>query len=167
MKSLGVVDEIIWEEENEKRETYKNFPLLKTRIESFIFNALSNLIPLQTEDLIQQRYQKYRKLGTFSILDSSERQQSIQQAKEASSKPSSVVRSSSSGPSLFFKKLAEDIVLGERSKWLGKAPAAMSIPLILPTVLPLPIQKSSEAIDTPTDKSAKAVLGEIFFMKHF
>ena len=160
------MDEIIWEEDNENRETYKNFPILKTRIESFILNALLNLIPLQTEDLIQQRYQKYRKLGTFSILDSSERQQSIQQAKQASVKPSSVVKSSSSVPSLFCKKLGEDIVLGERSKWLGKAPAAMSIPLLLPTVLPPPIQKTSEVIDAPTEKSAKAILGEMIFTTH-
>lgn len=48
LKELGVVDEIIWEE----KETYKAFPILRSRIHSFLAKALSDLTTRTSEVLI-------------------------------------------------------------------------------------------------------------------
>lgn len=131
-----MVDEIIWEEEGEDaRETFKSFPKLRARIESFVRASLLTLLPLSTEELVQQRYGKYRKLGTFSLLDAEQRFQAVSDAKTASAssqkRPATSAATKPAIPySLLTKHLAEEIVLGERSKYRKLAPTAMNVPLI-------------------------------------
>jgi hypothetical protein len=137
LQALGVVDQIIWEEEGDNaRETYKSFPKLGARIEAFLRESLIALLPLTADQLVLQRYGKYRKLGTFSLLDSSERSQAVESAKSASA--SSKKRAAPTGaapakPSAAYSKLAkylaEEVVLGERSKYRKLAPVPMSVPL--------------------------------------
>ena len=72
LKDIGVVDEIIWEsaeQEEGKRETYKNFPVLRSRIQSFLLRTLTELSKMSSDELVAHRYQKYRTLGTYKILD--------------------------------------------------------------------------------------------------
>ena len=132
LQALGVVDEIIWEEEGAEadRETYKNFPKLRARIEGFLRASLLNLLPLSTEQLVQQRYGKYRKLGTFSVLDSQQRIEAVEAAKTASAAGSKKRAANGSvKPAASFTKLtqhlAEEAVLGERSKYRKLSPTAM------------------------------------------
>lgn len=134
LQALGVVDEIIWEEEGEEaRETFKSFPKLRSRIVAFVRASLRSLLPLSTEELVQQRYGKYRKLGTFSVLDAQQRAEAVEAAKTAAagSKKRAADGAKKAGPAhtKLTKHLAEEIVLGERSKYRKLAPVAMNTPL--------------------------------------
>lgn len=137
LQSLGVVDEIIWEEDGENsRETFKNFPKLGARIEAFLRESLLTLLPLTADQLVHQRYGKYRKLGTFSLLDSDERARAVESAKVASAsskKRAAPAGEASTKPTAahtkLAKHLAEEVVLGERSKYRKLAPVPMTVPL--------------------------------------
>jgi len=115
---------------------------------------------MSTQELVQQRYNKFRSIGTFSILNDTQRSQVIEDAKSASSKGriGATVTATTTINSLFIKKLAHEVVLGERSKFCGKAPSSMTTPLVMtkPIVKPVlkPLTKSSD------EKNAKAILDE-------
>jgi acetyl-CoA carboxylase carboxyl transferase alpha subunit len=69
LRTLGVVDEIVWENEGlNEIETYTHFPVLRSRILSFLTRALNQLQSMNADDLVQQRYNKYRSIGTFLTL---------------------------------------------------------------------------------------------------
>jgi hypothetical protein len=134
LQALGVVDEIIWEEEGDAaRETFKSFPKLRARVAAFVRASLKTLLPLTTEELVQQRYGKYRKLGTFSVLDGTQRAEAVEAAKvaAAASNKRAANGAAKAGPafSKLTKHLADEVVLGERSKYRKLAPVAMNKPL--------------------------------------
>ncbi len=167
LQSLGVVDEIIWEEEGEAaRETYKNFPKLGARIESFLRQSLMALLPLTAEQLVQQRYTKYRKLGTFSLLNGEERTRAIESAKQASAGSKKRVADAPAKPSAthskLVKHLAEEVVLGERSKYRKLAPVPMSVPLAAGPIAAVTAEETAKAaarVSRPAkENSAKYIL---------
>lgn len=98
LKSLGVVDTIIWESDMSPsavadRETYKSFPLLKSRIHSFLVQSLQALNGLTEEQLITQRYNKYRALGTYTIMpEVADRTVAIEAAKKVAVVKAPVVK---------------------------------------------------------------------------
>ena len=57
LKDLGIVDHIIYEKDS---ENYKSFPHLTKEIESFIEIHLNELNKISSEQLVHQRYSKYR-----------------------------------------------------------------------------------------------------------
>lgn len=150
LKSLGVVDFIIWEDIDLQNgsngastasagaveETFKSFPQLKERITKYITFAMSDLQARSKQELVEQRYRKYRELGTFALMNADEREAAIVAAKSASSaaassakKPATATASataSSTAPALIIKHLAEDIVLGTMSKYRKLAPTHLS-----------------------------------------
>lgn len=174
LQALGVVDEIIWEEEpgaagaESARETYKSFPKLRARIESFLRASLLSLIPLSTNELVQQRYGKYRKLGTFSILDEAERTDAVETAKKASAstKKRPLTGAETSKPavpySLLSKHLAEEVVLGERSKYRKMAPPSLNTPLTAAPIAALTAASTATAatrtVSAASENSAKYIL---------
>lgn len=168
MQELGVVDTIIWEEDDNNRETYKHFPKLEARIRRFVFDSLLALLPLSISELVQQRYNKFRNIGTFSILDDAQRSRVIEDAKSAAAAASSSkgrIAPATTGSSttilnssLFIKKLAHEVVLGERSKFCGKAPSSMNAPLVMTKPLTKPVLKPLSK--SPHAKNAKAILDE-------
>lgn len=168
LQELGVVDTIIWEEDDNNRETYKHFPKLEARIRRFVFDSLIALLPLSTSELVQQRYNKFRNIGTFSILDDAQRSRVIEDAKSAAAAASSSkgrIAPATTGSSttilnssLFIKKLAHEVVLGERSKFCGKAPSSMNAPLVMTKPLTKPVLKPLSK--SPHAKNAKAILDE-------
>lgn len=176
LQTLGVVDQIIWEEQADSgRETYKSFPKLRSRIECFLADSLLSLLPLSAEELVQQRYSKYRRLGTFALLDEPQRVAAIDSAKQASvqSKQRSAITdgaaaaapAKSSAPSLLMQHVAKEVVLGEASKYRKLAPPALSAPL---TAAPIGVLASAAlaaelaaAVPMPVkEKNAKAILDE-------
>lgn len=172
LKDLGVVDFIIWEETDmingsaatatavDQVENFKNFPQLKSRIERYIAYSMSQLLSKTSDELVAQRYKKYRQLGTFALMNEDERRQTIANAKAAaaSGKKPARVTASNGTPSLLMKHLAEETVLGVMSKYRKLAPTHMSIPL--------KVQDKSSKVYKPvhiTDvdencRSAKAIL---------
>jgi hypothetical protein len=135
---LGVVDHIIWESvgslAGEERESFHRFPRLQGLIRTFFMQSLSRLMPLSPEELIQQRYEKYRKLGKYSLLDDSQRRQGVELAKSLSKKKvvAAAAPRCASGNALKATPLtvhvAEETVLGKQS--LFKKLVSASIGLI-------------------------------------
>jgi len=62
LKSLGVIDEVIWEKEG---ETYKQFPETTNNIVAFIENNLAELSAMDPAAIVKQRYKKFRAMGKF------------------------------------------------------------------------------------------------------
>lgn len=178
LKDLGVVDFIIWEQTDfangaaasaaaavDGDETYKNFPQLKERISKYIAFALADLQNKSSEELVQQRYRKYRDLGTFALLNEEERVAAIAAAKVASAagtKPAARRVAADTSASLLIRHLAEETVLGSMSKYRKLAPAPLSKALKIPkedpskvvyTPLPLNLAEVDE-----NSLSAKAIL---------
>jgi acetyl-CoA carboxylase carboxyl transferase alpha subunit len=173
LKDLGVVDFIIWEDVDLKNgggsasavsdaeeENYKNFPSLKSRIEKYIAFSLSQLCSKSSQELIEQRYKKYRSLGTFALMNEEERNATIEKAKSASSsvaKPSRVIKDNIEC-SLLAKHIAEDSILGNMSKYRKLSPAHLSS-AIKPKPAPAVIYKPVELTNIDENsKSAKAIL---------
>jgi hypothetical protein len=129
LQSIGVVDEIIWEQTNvdSAPETFKSFPVLKQRIFDFLKRSLTQLLSMSPSELITQRYNKYRKMGTFALIESDEaRALAIQQAKESVTSPAKKATSTSSQKgndssplSQVLRFIAEETVCGNSSRYRG------------------------------------------------
>jgi hypothetical protein len=168
LKDLGVVDFILWEETDilattDATETYKNFPQLKNRITSYIAYALKDLLMKSGDELVAQRYAKYRALGTFSLLNENERIRAISAAKalSAGSASKAVVRPVKDAikVSLLLKHVAEETVLGGMSKYRKLAPVPLSIPLkISPSAAPSAVPVTTDMVVDENCRSAKAIL---------
>lgn len=177
LKDLGVVDFIIWEDADIQQasggdadhETYKRFPNLQARISAYIQYAIHKLGAYTPEQLVSQRYTKYRALGTFALLDETERVATVERAKQASSATASKAKAGSGAsksaivPSKLCVHVAEEVVLGVMSKYRKLCPADMMKPLTPDTNLisqryqPRPVQNvSADARDSC--RSAKAIL---------
>eukprot|EP01059_Diplonema_ambulator_P019996 TRINITY_DN33685_c0_g1_i1.p1 TRINITY_DN33685_c0_g1~~TRINITY_DN33685_c0_g1_i1.p1 ORF type:complete len:1322 (+),score=483.81 TRINITY_DN33685_c0_g1_i1:52-3966(+) len=65
LKELGVIDEIIWEVDGKQDETYKAFPLIQKDIRSFILRSLEELTPVAHDNLVSNRYDRFRGMGVF------------------------------------------------------------------------------------------------------
>lgn len=62
------------------------FSFLCRRLRAFICESLANLAPLCPEELVAQRYERFRGLGTFDSLSPEERESAVSAA-SAASKP--------------------------------------------------------------------------------
>jgi len=135
LKTIGVVDEIIWETVGEDaRETYANFPVLKSRVHHFISTSLRTLGAMSPTELVAHRYEKFRKMGTFSVLDSVAREAALATAEAKKGDRKRPVKQDVT-PSLLVKHLAEEIVAGTASKYRKLAPASCpENPPVVPVV---------------------------------
>jgi pyruvate carboxylase len=153
-------------------ETYKSFPHLQRRVAHYIAYSLLSLCPLSSQQLVEQRYNKYRALGTFALKGEEERRVAIEEAKRASANNKKRVAASNkkSTPSLLIQHLAEETVLGGMSKYRKLAPSNVSKPLqpesqssnirnnYFPKAGPLGSTGDAEAIPPEEVRSAKAIL---------
>merc|ERR1712232_915617 len=57
LKKLGIIDDVIWEGEN---ETFENFPTTRNNLLAFLESSLDEMQALGAEKLIAQRYEKFR-----------------------------------------------------------------------------------------------------------
>ena len=148
LKEIGVVDEIIWE--TPEGETFQSFPVLKERLSEFLDRSLTFLCGLNDDEIVAHRYDKFRNLGTFSLLDADARAAAIA---EAQTKKSDVKRPAKENvsPTLLIKHLAEETVCGALSRHRGLAPA--SCPLAPPAAPSLPVTAKPAGW-----KNAKSVL---------
>lgn len=143
LQRIGVVDEIIWE--SAAGETFESFPILTARIRRFISSTLQRLLSLSKDELIQQRYQKYRAMGSYRTVSAPEERAALVQTAQAaagaslaraaeSKKKAAAAAQRESCPSAIVRHLAELTVNGAASRYRGLAPA--SCPLDAPAVAP-------------------------------
>ena len=59
LKELGIIDDII--KEKDKQE--ENLEFVSSELKEYITKTLKKLTKLKTEDLLNLRYEKYRKIG--------------------------------------------------------------------------------------------------------
>eukprot|EP00755_Sulcionema_specki_P005036 Sspe_Gene.31624::Locus_15584_Transcript_1_1_Confidence_1.000_Length_4052::g.31624::m.31624/K01958/PC, pyc; pyruvate carboxylase len=69
LKELGVIDEVLWETGDRRKETFKDFPLLQSDIESFLLTSLADLTKLTPDSLVQSRYNRFRNMGIYGLWD--------------------------------------------------------------------------------------------------
>ncbi|KHD84644.1 acetyl-CoA carboxylase carboxyl transferase subunit alpha [Heyndrickxia ginsengihumi] len=67
IKKMGIIDELIPEV---KGGAHKDVQAQADLMSPFLEASLKALLSLPSDELIQQRYEKYRKIGEFSVLDS-------------------------------------------------------------------------------------------------
>lgn len=60
LKKLGVIDEIVKEPENGAQEDFEN---VCQNLKKILLKNIKKLSKMQKEDLIAQKYEKYRKIG--------------------------------------------------------------------------------------------------------
>lgn len=153
LKEIGVVDEIIWESAEGEGETFKSFPILTSRIRSFLATTMSHLLTLSSEDIVNHRYIKFRALGTFSILSPEERIAAVELAIAKRGPLKNLPRNDTS-PTKLISHIAEETVSGAQSRYRQLAPA--TCPLHPPS-----IPKTFKSTRPPSDGSwenAKSIL---------
>ena len=148
LKEIGVVDEILWE--TAEGETFQAFPVLRARLHAFLEKSLDALGRLNEDEVIAHRYDKYRNLGTFSILNAEQRAAAVAEAQAKKSETKRPPKQDVS-PTLLIRHIAEDTVTGSMSRNRGLAPA--SCPLAPPTAPAV-----AKAVKPSSWKNAKTVL---------
>ena len=154
--SIGVVDEIIWEAASgadEREETFEHFPKLQARLDRFISESLQSLLSMSADEIVKQRYDKFRSLGTFLVLDEEGRSEAVRRAEERKGKPKTSAPATPKISSKLLTHLAVEIVTGGQSRYRNLCP-----PLIPFTTPPVP-KVSSEATLSGW-QNAKSVLDE-------
>jgi acetyl-CoA carboxylase carboxyl transferase alpha subunit len=137
LKEIGIVDEIIHEQDG---EDYRNFPVATARLKDFLAKSIAELSTLSPEQLVTQRYNKFRSYGQFAVLSEAEREQ-IKNAAIAANPVQKKERAKIDySPNGLAKFIAEKTVLGDRSRYRGLAPAGVpknspAVPKVKPTAL--------------------------------
>jgi acetyl-CoA carboxylase carboxyl transferase alpha subunit/acetyl-CoA carboxylase carboxyl transferase beta subunit len=121
LTKLGVVDEVIFED---LAETHNNFPVTKARIVAFVTRELSKFATMSSEEIVAQRYTKYRALGRFLEMTSEVRESKLQAADALPVKERPAAQRTST-PCKLIKHLANEVIHGQRSRFQGLAPAGM------------------------------------------
>ncbi len=121
---MGIVDEVIWEayDGDKELETFAQFPVLRSRIHNFLRTSFDFLNKLSGDQLVSHRYGKFRKMGTFQILDEERRKQLIFEAEAKVGNAKKGKAENSNVPSLLVKHLAQEIVCGGSSRYRKLAP---------------------------------------------
>lgn len=161
LKTLGVVDEILWEDKSEN-ETYKRFPVLKAKIQAFLESSLTSLMKLSKAELIEQRYTKYRNLGTFANLTPESRIAAVEEAKAKCATKKTVAKIATGPPALILEHLAQEVVQGARSKHRGLAAPIVQAKngvIFTPNVSGDP-SLPGQSLGSSAKKNAKVVLDE-------
>ena len=153
LQELGVVDEVLWDQDN---EGHAHFPALASKITEFIQTSLKKLATTTTENLIQQRYEKFRKMGKFDSLDSKQREERVELARTV---PQPVRPDRRAGdkvanaPSRILQYLSDRTISGQYSSLKGRAPE-IALSSYVPALATTPVRTDP----LPTRENAKSVL---------
>jgi acetyl-CoA carboxylase alpha subunit len=121
LKDIGIVDEIIWEKydgEQEHSESFTAFPILGARIRDFIARSLGQLLTLNEDGLIANRYEKFRSMGVYEILSEEERVARVHAAVEkvGSKSKKEVSKTASAVVSKIIQFISQTSMNGEYSR---------------------------------------------------
>ncbi len=120
LKELGVIDEVIWDDEAGSNAT--NFPGLARKITAFIRNALASLPTEDAEALVALRFEKFRRMGQYDLLDETERAARVELARSVPAPVRPPRKKPDGSPSKLLHYLATRTISGEHSLYKGKAP---------------------------------------------
>ena len=133
LKAIGVVDEIVYEREG---ETHQSFPVTAARAANFIGRMLKSLTAMSADELVAQRYAKFREMGNFSELSAQAKTNLLAEADR--NPPKKRARTGAcTRPSPLVKWIAHETLLGPYSRLNGQAPPLTPMsPPTAPTVAP-------------------------------
>ena len=132
LKEMGVVDEVIWE--TAEGETFESFPVLRARLHAFLQQSLESLSLLNDDEIVAHRYDKFRNLGTFSVLNAEQRAAAVAEAQAKRTEAKRPPKQDTS-PCLLVRHLAEEVVTGAMSRHRNLAPASCPLqPPAMPAV---------------------------------
>jgi hypothetical protein len=154
LQRLGIVDRILWEADE---ETYLHFPRLQLQLRSFFSSALARLLLLDPAQLVRQRYDKYRQMGQFALLDPAMRAQELARirAHSAPKPPRKVMAPTSSQTACaLLQHVAEEVVTGKLSLHRNRAPPnvqTLAEKLLAGPIAPPPPATASVSIFVPLE----------------
>jgi acetyl-CoA carboxylase carboxyl transferase alpha subunit/acetyl-CoA carboxylase carboxyl transferase beta subunit len=122
LKELGVVDEVIAEAAG---ENYESFPVTAANIKNFVTQSLLELSNLSADDIVSQRYDKFRGMGKFSVLTEEEQKALLSVTSEASEKKKARTKIDTT-PSPLVAYIAERTLSGKLSKYRKLAPSGLA-----------------------------------------
>ena len=124
LKELGVIDQVIYESADlsDERDTYDQFDGLLNRIKSFTIMSLASLVHLTEQQIVENRYKKFRNMGIFDLLNEEEKQAVFTKAQAALTvqRPRKTKLDSTASKILLF--IASQSLKSPYSKFKGKAP---------------------------------------------
>jgi acetyl-CoA carboxylase carboxyl transferase alpha subunit len=116
LKTLGIIDDVIWEKEG---ENYESFPTAANNLVSFLETSLDELQAMSKDQLVEQRYNKFRAMGKFKEYAKEERQALVTAAPEEKKRNRPEIPAA---PKI-VEFLMERTLKGEHSFYKGKGPA--------------------------------------------
>jgi len=142
LKALGVIDEIIIEEEG---EDYENFPNLAARIGAFVDSSLTELKGKSGAELRKARYDKFRSMGKFGNATAEEKAAVAEAHKNAEPRKRRQPKPQAEMLQQELAFVANQTINSANSAYRGKAPAGNML-------VPAPA-KEAEASPEPNAKS--------------
>eukprot|EP00946_MAST-07B_sp_MAST-7B-sp1_P004555 g4555.t1 len=121
LKDLGVIDEVIWD--NENGSSAVDFPELASKITAFIRGSLASLPSKDPEALVAHRFEKFRRMGQYDLLDETERSARVELARSVPAPVRPPRKKPDGSPSKLLQYLATRTISGEHSLYKGKAPS--------------------------------------------
>jgi len=115
LKELGIIDDVIWEKAG---ENYEAFPTAANNLVSFLETSLDELQAMSPDQLVAQRYSKFRSMGKFKEYAKEEREKLITAPPEEKKRNKPVVPPA---PKI-LEFLTERTLKGEYSFYKGKGP---------------------------------------------
>ena len=150
LKELGVIDHVIQEVED---ETYQSFSRLSRRIRTFLAQNLSKLSKLSADEIVQHRYDKFRRMGKYDMLSAKQRETVLTQAQNRPKRARAPRTKPDQTPSKTLSFIAEQSFNGPYSRLKGKAPAGVAA--WVPGKLAV---AGAEAAPLPVRENAKSIL---------
>jgi acetyl-CoA carboxylase carboxyl transferase alpha subunit len=147
LKELGVIDQVIWDSGS---ESHNSFPTLANSITTFILESLVSL-PSDPASLIEHRYNKFRKMGDYDLLNENERKVRVEEARNIPQPNRPPRTKPNSNKSRLLNYLTTRTLIGEYSAFKGRCPD------ISQYVADVPKFDSSKN-PRPTRENAKTVL---------
>ena len=147
LKELGVIDQVIWDGGTESHES---FPCLAKSITSFIIESLTSL-PSDPAALVEHRYQKFRTMGEYDLLNETERNARVEEAKQIPQPNRPPRTKPNANASRLLNYLSTRTLKGEYSSLKGKCPDISQYVADLPAFDP-------EQHPAPTRVNAKTIL---------
>ena len=155
LKDLGVIDCVIYESSdlNEEADTHENFKGLLGRVKEFTVKSLISLSHLDENQIVENRYRKFRNMGKFELIDINQKQEILRSMEPLTIKKRVIKTKTDSKPSKILSFVSHQTLRGPYSKFKGRAPSVVKSWVPGKNVLS---HKSTDKF--PTRENAKSVL---------
>ena len=155
LKDLGVIDSVIYESSdlNEEADTHENFEGVLERIKEFTVKSLMSLSHLDESQIVENRYQKFRNMGKFDLIDIDQKQEILRSVESLTLKQRAIKTKTDSKPSKILSFISSQTLKSPYSKFKGRAPSIVESWVPGKNVL-----RHKNTDNFPTRENAKSVL---------